>query len=391
MYIKKSVLVVGSIILALVVCLGTIMFVNPFGALQFEDLFKFNLGVGVLKHYYYEDVDGEKLLDGALLGASYSVEDPYTVYMDKEYAQSYVEGIESDDYSGVGLYITTDVEDNRITVVSPLADSPAEKAGIVTGDKILEIDGEPITTGETIEEVAANMKGEEGTPVKLTILKKANGETSEVTLNRAVIKRETVECEMVDNDVAYIKITQFGVNTYNEFVTGFNGLVEKGMEYLVLDLRNNPGGYIDAAVKIADCFVEEGDIVYTLNKQGRKREYKATAGATKVPIVVLTNGGTASASEVLLGALKDYGLAKSLGEKTFGKGVTQIPYQLYDGSILKVTDSRYYTPKGVCIDKTGITPDIEMKMSDESYSRLSELTLGEDAQLQRAVEELKTK
>lgn len=387
MYIKKSVLIICSIILVLAVAVGTVMIINPFGALQFDDFFKFNIGVAALKGYFYEDVENETLVDGALLGLSYSVEDAYTVYMDSDMAENFLEDVESDDYTGIGLYITNDPEDNCVTVVSPLSETPAEKAGIVSGDKILEVDGETVS-GENIDEVASNLKGKEGTEVKLVVLKKSTGETQELTLKRAMIKRETVDSKMVDSEVGYIQITQFGINTYDEFAKQFNELVNKGMQKLVIDLRNNPGGYVEIAVQIADVFIDKGEIVYTMNKNNKKSTYEAEKGAIEIPIAVLTNEGSASASEILVGALRDYGLAKSIGEKTFGKGVTQIPYQFMDGSILKITNSRYYTPKGVCIDKEGIKPDVEVKMSEEKSANISSLTFAEDDQLKMAVEVL---
>lgn len=391
MYIKKSILVVCAVVLILTVSIGTIMIVNPFGALQFDDLIKFNIGIGALNRYYYEDIDSDALLDGALAGVSYSVEDPYTVYMDKDSAQSFMEDMESDDYTGVGLYISNDTEDNCVTVVSPLSGSPAEKAGLVSGDKILEVDDEAVL-GENIDEVAAQMKGREGTKVKLTILKKSSGETVELTLTRATIKRETVTSKKLDEEIGYIQITQFGINTHEEFITVFNSLVEEGMRRLVIDLRNNPGGYVEIAVDIADSFLDgEKEIVYTLDKYGAKRDYVSTDGKTELPIVVVTNGGSASASEILVGALKDYDLATIVGEKTFGKGVTQIPYEFSDGSIMKITDSRYYTPSGVCIDKQGIEPDVKVEMSDEKAAMLSKLSVEEDDQLKMAIEVLRTK
>ena len=387
MYIKKSVLVVCSIVLVLAVAVGTVMVVNPFGPFDFADFLKLNTGVAVLRKNFYESVDGKKIVDGALLGASYSMEDPYTVYMDTDTAKSFMESVDSDDYSGVGLYITNDTEDNRVTVVAPLSDTPAEKAGIVSGDKILEINGTAVS-GENIDSVAADLKGGEGTEVKLKVLKKASGETLDITLTRATIKRETVSSKMVNSNTGYIQITQFGVNTYEEFSQQFNSLVDKGMKQLVIDLRNNPGGYVEVAVQIADTFIDDGEIVYTLDKNNKKRDYKAEKGAVRLPISIITNGGSASASEILTGALKDHGLAKSVGEKTFGKGVTQIPYQFSDGSIMKITDSRYYTPNGICIDKEGIQPDVEVKMSDENYANISGLSYQEDEQLQMAVEVL---
>lgn len=231
------------------------------------------------------------------------------------------------------------------------------------------------------------MKGKEGSEVVLTVVKKNSGRTTDITLTRANIKRETVSSKMLDGKTGYIQITQFGVNTYDEFVAAFNSLVEAKMQQLVIDLRNNPGGYVEVAVNIADCFIDEGqEIVYTLDKNGSKRDYVAEKGKTELPIVFLTNGGSASASEILVGAMNDYGLATVVGEKTFGKGVTQIPYEFWDGSIMKITDSRYYTPNGVCIDKEGIEPDVTVEMSDEEYARLSELTTDEDKQLKAALE-----
>jgi len=391
MYIKKSVLIICAVVLVVVTALGTIMAVNPFGVFQFDDLLKFNTGVAVLNRYYYEDVNKDSLLDGALAGVAYSVEDPYTVYMNKEVADSFIENMESDDYAGVGLYISGDAEDGRVMVVSPLSGSPAEKAGIVSGDKIIEVNGETVSA-DGIDEAANKMKGPEGTEVKLKMLKKSSNETVEITLTRAVIKRETVTSKMLDEQIGYIQISQFALHTCEEFANHFNELVGKGMKKLVIDLRNNPGGYVDVAVKLADNFLgSDKTIVYTLDKNGKRHDYTSTEEKTKLPLVAITNGGSASASEILVGALKDYGLVTVVGEKTFGKGVTQVPYTFLDGSILKITDSRYYTPNGVCIDKQGIEPDVKVEMSEEKSASLSELTLDEDDQLKKAVEVLQSK
>ncbi len=384
MYIKKSVLIICSIVLAVSVALSTAMFVNPFGALQFDDLLKLKIGVNVLKKYYYEDIDSNDIIDGALLGVSYSVDDPYTIYMNKETADSFMENVESDDYTGLGIYISSDSQDNRVTVISPLAGSPAEAAGIVSGDKILEVDDE-VVTGDNITEVANKIRGEDGTKVKLKILKKATDEQIEMELIRRTIERDTVTSKILKNHIGYIQISQFALNTNTEFIDHFNGLVKKGLKYLVIDLRNNPGGYVEIAANIADCFLDEGEIVYTLDKYGNKRSYPATEGSTSVKMAILTNGGTASASEIFVGAMKDYGLAKSVGEQTFGKGVTQIPYKFYDGSIMKITDSKYYTPKGICIDHEGITPDIELEMDPEQTIDLSSWDFTQDTQLQAAM------
>lgn len=388
MFIKKRYLVLLSIVLAVVSILGTISFLNPFGISGTGDFFKLCAGLGALKYHYYEEIDNADIIDGALSGAAYSTLDPWTVYMPTEAADDFLEDVNADDYSGVGLYISSDAEDNSVMVVSPLSDSPGEKAGIVTGDKILKVNGEEVF-GEALEEVAEKMKGKVGTDVKLTVLKKDTGKETEITLTREVIKIETVEKKMLDDKIGVLDISQFGVNTYDEFAEHFNSLLDEGMEKLIIDLRNNPGGYMEIAVEIADAFIEDGNIVYTMDKNGKKREYNAHKGSTNLPIVILTNGGSASASEIITGALKDHNLAKVVGEKTFGKGLTQIPYMFSDGSILKITNSRYYTPSGKCIDKEGIMPDYEVIMDDEKVARISSLTLKEDNQLLKAVEVLK--
>ncbi len=390
MYIRKSVLVVCSILLAIVVATGTVMVVNPFGALNFEDFLKFRVGVAALDRLYYEEIEPETLVDGALLGATYSTEDPYTVYMTEEEAESFMESVESDDYSGVGLYITSSEDGKGITVISALANSPAEEMGIVSGDKILEVDEVPVA-GKTLQQVANEMKGAEGTEVTLKIIKKSTGRIEDIVLKRAQIKRETVVSRMLDDENAYIQITQFGINTSREFIEHFNELARQGMRRLVIDLRNNPGGYMEIAVEIADAFLDEGEIVYTLDKSGKKNSHMAKKGKTELPMVILINAGSASASEILVGALCDHNLAKTVGEKTFGKGVTQIPYELWDGSVIKITNSRYYTPKGVCIDHEGIAPDFEVKMSEEEYLNISESDISSDRQLKQAMEILNSK
>ncbi len=390
MYIKKSVLVISSVILIIATVLGTVMVTNPFGVLNFKDFFKFKIGLDVINQLYYENIDSQKLVDGALLGASLSLEDPYTVYMPKSTAEDFVQSIESDDYTGVGLYISAEGDGKEVTIVSPLKDSPAEKAGIVSGDKILGVDGQSVA-GMSLDAVAANMKGPEGTDVTLTVLKKSTNETVDITLTRAKIRRETVTSQMLDEKVAYIQISQFGVNTYYEFAQHFNSLIGQGMGRLIIDLRNNPGGLMEVAVNIADSFIDEGEIVYTLDKSGNRRNYSATPGKTVLPMVVITNGGSASASEVLVGALHSHGLITIVGEKSFGKGVTQIPYKFKDGSIMKITDSRYYTPNGVCIDHQGIMPDIEVAMTDEEYALINGVDVEHDLQLKKALEIVKEK
>ncbi len=384
-YIKKRIWIPCVAVVLIATIVLTVMAVNPFGPTKFKEFKKFNDGVAMLEEYYYEDISTERLLDGALLGLSVSTEDPYTVYMSKEQAESFLEDIDSEDYAGVGLYIYMDETDNRATVSQPIEGAPAFEAGIQKDDKILAVDGESVEN-ISIDAIAAKMKGPEGTEVVLTLLKAETGETVDVRLVRAIVERNTVSARMVTDSTACIQISQFGVNTFEEFVETFNKFAEADMQQLVIDLRNNPGGYMQEAVDIADVFLSEGVIVYTMDKNGNKNEYTAKKEKTKVPMVVLVNGDSASASEVLVGALRDHELAIIVGETTFGKGVTQITCEFDDGSLMKITDSRYYTPNGVCIDHTGIEPDVEVKMEPEKYGRLSELTVQEDEQLMKAIE-----
>ncbi len=323
---------------------------------------KLKWGFETVEDTYYGEIDEEKMVDGALMGLSVAL-DEYTMYMPKDTADQFMQDVDSDSYSGVGLYIYTNTEDNTITVQSPLKGSPAERAGIKTDDKIIAVDGVSLV-GTDLEKASEMMLGEIGTKVNVTFIIAATGERKTVEFTREEIKRETVESEMLENGVGYIEISQFGVNTYSDFVDHYNNLRNEGMEKLVLDLRNNPGGYLDQVVNIADIFVEKGDvIVYTKDKEDNKVEYKARNASVQIDIVVLANGGTASASEILIGALRDYNKAVLVGEKTFGKGVTQVVIPHEDGSAFKVTDTKYYTPNGVCIDKKGFEPDI--KVSDE--------------------------
>ena len=390
MYIKKHILVICSIVLIVAVSLGTFMIMNPFGALNFREMLKFKTGVEALQHYYYKEIDKGLLVDRILLGASSAAEDPYTIYMEKEVAQSFMEDVDQEDYSGLGMYITKQKEDSFITVSSVIPKSPAEKAKLLSGDKITSINGEDLS-GLTSDQVAAMMKGKNGTTVDIRVEKQSNGEIVDLTLTREVIVRETVSGTMLKNNIGYIRINQFALNTYEEFVKCYNNLAEEKMEHLVLDLRNNPGGYIEIATQIADCFIDKGDIVYTVNRQGQRHHFPATLGSSKVPMVILVNGASASASEILSGALKDYELATLVGEKTYGKGVTQFMFSFMDGSLMNITDSVYYTPNGKSIDGNGIVPDVVVEMTPEEYSHIEEAKPETDRQLKKAIEILLSK
>mgnify|MGYP002509794784 CR=1 FL=1 len=386
MYLKKRTWIICAVALVLITSFLTVCSINPLGFFELQNFQKMLTNISVLEKTYYEEIDNSKMVDGILAGAAYSLGDPYTGYIPAEQAEEFMSDIDLD-FTGIGVYISADTTDDSIVVISAIAGSPAEAAGFVAGDKILEIAGKAVT-GAQVDDVPNMIKGEAGTPITLKVLKNGENTPVEITLNRDNVKIQTVTSEMLKNKIGFIRITQFTKNTYDEFVDQFNTLVDQGLSSLILDLRNNPGGRLDIAVNIADSFIDDGNIVYTMDKKGRKHEYNAVKGAVEVPMVILTNEGSASASEVVAGALRDHGKAVTLGEKTFGKGVVQSPMQYKDGSIMKVTISRYYTPNGECIDKIGIAPDIEKPMSLEKYRNLSNLKKEEDEQLQAAIKYL---
>lgn len=389
MYIKKSRLVTGTIIIVLVTAILTAGLVNPFGFLNLPQLIKVNVISKVIDNFYYEDIDKNEAANMAIAGIAASTGDPYTRYLWGDTANEYMEEVEGN-YCGVGLYIENDTKENLISVVSAIAGSPAESAGITTNDKILAIDGQGYT-GEQLSEAASYMRGEEGTEVTLTIRTAADGQTKDVKLTRGRIEIESVSGEMLDNNIGYISITQFTEGVAQKVEQKCREF--KNMKGLIIDLRNNPGGILDEGVNTAGLFLNNGDVVtYTMNKRGKREDYKVDKGETgrtyDMPIVILVNGGSASASEVMTGALSSYKKAVVIGEKSYGKGIVQSVMGMGSDGILSVTIARYYTPDGVCIHGTGIEPDIKVEMSAEKTARLSALDKSQDEQLKAAVDYL---
>lgn len=389
MYIKKSRLVIGSIILVIITALISTAFLNPFGFSNLGDFLKFSYTARFIDKMYYEETDKTESANMAIAGVAASTGDPYTTYLWGDTAMQYMEQVEGN-YCGVGLYIEYDMEENLISVVSAIAGSPAEAAGITTGDKILKLDGE-IYMGSQLSEAASYMKGEEGTEVILTIRSAADGQERDITLTRSRIELASVSGKMLGSKIGYISLTQFVENSAEKFEEEYKRLESQGMEKLIIDLRNNPGGLLDQAIEISSMFVPEGDIItYTLDKNGSRQEYRSVGKEDRLdlPIIVLQNGGSASASEVLTGALMDYNIAEVMGENSYGKGIVQSVYQLDIDEILSITVARYYTPSGICIHGYGIKPDIEVKMDPEKSARITSLDVTDDEQLLAAVEYL---
>lgn len=388
MYIKKRIIIIWSAVLIVASSALTIAAVNPFGISNIDDFLRFTQVGKLIRSEYYEDVSGEDYANGAIAGFAYASGDNYTGYLYGDTAKEYLED-STGAYDGIGVSITADEEDNTIEIVSVMQGTPAEAAGLKVGDKILKIDGAQYN-GEQIDEASRVMRGLDGTTVDIEVRRASTDVVETMTVERKHIETDSVTSKMLDENIGYIAISQFIDKTDDDFKAEFDALKAEGMTSLVLDLRNNPGGYVESAVAIASNFVESGKTVaYTLNKAGDRVDYTAEGDTTEIPIAILINGNSASASELLTGCLKDYGLAYVIGEQSFGKGIVQSVYTFSNESVLSVTTDRYYTPNGVCIHGSGISPDEVIPIDEEKYARINSLTIDEDEQLLAAMNHLK--
>ncbi len=338
----------------------------------------------LLEKKYIEDIDYSNLENMMLHGYVYGLEDPYTTYMSKVEFDAFMEN-SSGTYYGIGASIVADEIDNTIKVVLPFAGSPSYEAGIRPGDKIIKVNGEEVY-GSKLNEGLALIKGRKGTKVTLTILKNDSKEYVDIEITRDEISLPTISDKKIDDKIGYIRITGFDRITLKQFNEAYDRLLSEGIEGLIIDVRNNPGGLLDVVGDITDRLIPEGIITYTEEKNGKRDDILSDAEEIEIPLVILMNRYSASASEVLSGAVQDTGKGILIGEQSFGKGLVQNIFPLGDGSALKVTVAKYYTPNGVCIQDVGLTPDIKVEMTDEQYFNIDTLTLDEDAQLKTAVE-----
>lgn len=339
-----------------------------------------------LEKKYIGEINDDELIDGAIKGYVAALGDPYTVYYTKEEMKEIMQETNGN-YVGIGIYMTLDKEKNVITVIKPMEDSPAEKAGILPGDIIVKVDGEGYT-GEQMEEASNRIKGESGTKVKLEILRGTETKEFEITRQKVLISHITTK--VLEGNIGYIAISDFDGGCADEFENKYKKLQEQGIKKLIIDIRNNGGGIVDEAIDILDLITDkDSTLLITTDKNNNEEITKAKKDPTiKMPIVVLTNGYSASASEILAGALKDNKKATIVGTTTYGKGVIQELRQLTDGSGLKITTNEYFTPNHNAINKIGVTPDVEVDLSDEAKTKVN-LTEKEDNQLQKAIEVLK--
>lgn len=339
----------------------------------------------MIGEYYLEDVEPAKLEQGLYRGVVDALGDPYSVYYspeELEELQNKTQGI----YYGIGAKVGLDPDTQLARITGVIEDSPAQEAGLMANDLIYMVDGESVQ-GMDLNSIVAKVKGDEGTKVHLTVIREGENDYLEFDVTRRKLNNETVVYEMLEDRIGYILIEEFDDVTVDQFTDALATCKGSGMAGLVLDLRGNPGGNMDAVCEIARMLLPEGLIVYTEDKNGQREEYTCDgAHQLECPLVVLVDGNSASASEILAGAVKDYGIGTLVGTTTFGKGIVQRIMRLSDGSAVKLTVSKYYTPKGHNIHKIGIEPDIEVPFEPEPYQ-----LDGTDNQLNRALEVLKEK
>ncbi len=337
----------------------------------------------ILNAYYYEDVDKEAEKDALYYGIMESVGDPYTCYYNEEEIAQLYEDL-AGKFEGIGAYIHKDVDADYCTIQSLIPNSPAAESELEPDDIIIKVDGTD-TYGMTLNEVVSMIRGDEGTSVVLTI--KRGDEEKEITIVRAKVETISATYEALDNGIGLITITEFNDNTYEFFKEAKQQFIDNGDTALILDLRGNPGGNLDTVVNIAQEILPQGLVVYTEDKYGKREEYKCDGKKEmNVPIVVLVDGSSASASEILAGAIKDHNKGTLIGTTTFGKGIVQKLISLSDGTAVKITVSKYYTPNGVNIHGTGIEPDIEVEFDADAYQEN-----GTDNQMEAAIEYLMNK
>lgn len=365
--------VVIAFVLGVILTLGGVLFLlgrvtgSAVGAVDFLRT------LTVVERSFVESVDSALLWQGAVRGLVESLNDPHSIYMDEEMYQAF-QSETSGSFSGVGLVVGK--KDDQLVVVAPIEGTPGALAGVKSGDHIVAIDGED-TTNLNLTEAVGKIRGEEGTTVTLTI--RRGSETREYAIVRDNIKVHSVSAKMLDDSIGYLRITNFNESVADDLKKEYARLEEAGMKRVILDLRDNPGGLLDKSVEVAELFVKEGPVVSIVERDGTRTTYSSHSEGSPYPLVVLVNHGSASASEIVAGAVQDTQAGILIGSKTYGKGSVQTLMPLTNGAI-KLTIAKYYTPNEQMIDGVGITPDIVVEDADQ-----------EDAVLNQAIDYLKTK
>lgn len=329
----------------------------------------------IVEKHYVNEYDESFMEETMYKGMIASLKDPYSSYMTKDELNDFLQNTEGN-YVGIGIMVNL-TEDEKININKVFDNSPAQQSGLKQNDKIIKVENISVNL-ENYQDLVTKIKGEEGTTVNLTIQRNDDGKIFDVDVTRKNVSVPTVEFKTLEDNIGYIKITQFDRVTYTQFKDAFDAL--SNTNGLVIDLRDNPGGLLTTVVQIADLLLPEGTITYIEDKNGNRDYHKSDANYYNKPLTVLVNENSASASEILSGAIKDFGAGKLIGQKTYGKGVVQNLYKISDGSGVKITMAKYYTPSGICIDKTGIEPDYTVENNQNST---------EDLQLQKAIDVIK--
>lgn len=360
--------------------------INKYEDLEEEILDKVDVLEAYIDKFYLDEIDEEKMADSVYKGVIAGLDDKYAAYYNKEEYKTIVEST-SGSYCGIGAYISTDAKTGMVSIVEPMKGSPCEKAGAKAGDLIYEVDGKDVSKME-LSQVQALVKGKKGSKVKLTLIRESK--KVEVTVTRDEIDVDTVAYQMLPGDIGYIQVSSFEEITATQFRKAVDSLEKDGEKGLIIDLRNNGGGVLDTAVDMLDRLLPKGLVVYSMDKDGNRKDYEATDDDEfQKPLVILVNENSASASEVFSGAIQDLKKGTLLGTTTFGKGIVQGIFSLKDGSALKMTMARYYTPLGRNIHEKGLEPDVKVDLS-ENPETLSDGKTKVDNQLKAAVDYLES-
>ena len=348
---------------------------------------KLDLLMQLVELYYYEDVDTDEMLESAAVGLIAGIGDVYSVYYTKEDMEAFNEETEGE-YAGIGCQLLADPTDQMITVTRVFKGSPAEEAGMRSGDKIVYVNDVYYSAYE-MDAAVDVMRGTPGEDVKVTVLRGLD--TVDFDITRKVVNINYVEYEILDGNIGYVMVYDFLGDAVEGFRAALEAFQAANVTGMIIDLRNNGGGLLDASVEMADMILPEGTVVSIRDKNGAEEAFTIDSEYYDVPMVVLVNGYSASASEILSGAIRDTGEGTLVGTKTFGKGVVQSVIDFPDGSGLKVTTARYFTPSGECIHGVGIEPDVEIELDEDVVTRygLNNLPHEQDAQLQKAIELIK--
>lgn len=336
---------------------------------------------------YYKELDSDTLVQGAIDGMMESVGDPYTFYYTPEGLAKMYED-HNGQYCGVGMLVSSDKQ-GRLVVLRVFKNSPAQTAGLLPGDVILSADGEAVSaeTTETMSMATARIKGEAGTYVRLSVLRKE--QTLELDIERNNVSVNRVEYQILDGNVGYLVLYEFFGDAVSGVREALNAFEEAGVRGIIFDVRSNTGGQLDICLDICDMVLPEGLIVYTEDRNGRRENYYSNADRCEIPMVVLVNEMSASASEIFAASIQDYGVAKIVGTKTFGKGIVQTQYEFpSDGAGMQLTTSRYFTPKGRSIHGEGVTPDVVVEMNDSYDASIYAPDMNNDNQLKTAYDVL---